>query len=140
MNAHEDDEFTDYAQVGSVSAGTSEGVISFDALMSQHKQAPQPQQIQPHHYQSYSGLKTQNLAMHHPYNPTIAHNNLVYNAHFPQQTMGHPHSVHAFSANQYQAPHNYSPMAHYPPNNHQLTYQQQYGYNQVGVGNYWKWF
>jgi hypothetical protein len=46
--------------------------------------------------------------------------------------------MHTYSANQYQAPHNYSPMGHYPQVNHQISYQQQYGYNQVGVGNYWK--
>jgi hypothetical protein len=141
--ASDDDEFTDYAQPGSVAReDINEQVISFDALMNQHKQAPQQQQNA--HYQSYNGLKTQNITLHHPYNPNIGQHNLVYNSHFPQQQQQQQyHPMHNYSANpNYQIGHNYSPMSHnYPTMTHNLPYpQQQYNSynNQVGVGNYWK--
>jgi hypothetical protein len=137
--AVEEDEFTDYTQPASVAR---EEVISFDTLMSQHKQtSPQP------HYQSYNGLKTQNMTLHHPYNPNIAQHNLVYNAHFQpqpqQQQYQTQNQAHGYSSN-YPLTHAYSPVAHnYPSMGHNFAYQQpqqfNMGYNtQVGVGNYWK--
>ena len=46
-------------------------------------------QIPVNHFNSYQDLKAQNLNVHHPYNPMLSQNNLVYQAQYhnayPQQ-------------------------------------------------------
>lgn len=81
QQVHEDDEFTDFTQAGSTCEPQKNDLMNFDALLASSKQP----QVAPA-FNSYEGLRSQNLSLHHPYNASIGQHNLVYNHQFQAQS------------------------------------------------------
>lgn len=74
-------------------------------------------------------MKTQNMHLHHPYNPMLGQHNLVYNAQFQPQPQAQFHHYNSYNPN---IAHNYA-FNNSPHYSHNGGYQAQ-----IGVGTYWK--
>ena len=138
--AHDDEDFSDFTEAGSTNVNkANEDFISFDSLLGQQKK---PQQAPLNHFNSYQDLKAQNLNVHHPYNPMISQQNLVYQARYqnmqPQQQAFHnPNMTSHYSSHSHN---HFNPQQPMQSGNFGMAYQNP----NIGLVNhpnqYWKWF
>ena len=127
----EEEKFTEFTQAGTTHHSEGEknnNLISFDTLMSQQnqpqtQQPPQNQQFNQHF--SYQDIKNQSMQLHHPYNPHIAQNNLVYQSNYQQQpVMNHHYQQRNFTS----MPHGYG---------HGMGQGQYFSQNGMQPGSFW---